>query len=122
MLSAINEVRLDMDLEPVVTGQVVIHFIHRLGALIIAALCGFLNFVIFSKYRQNTMFINSFYLLDLLVAAQIALGAVVILTGKAPYLTTLHVATGAATLGASVLLLLRIFPLTFSEVKNIFKS
>ena len=44
-----------------------------------------------------------------LVATQITLGALVVLTGKQPVINTLHVATGALVLGTSLVLTLRTF-------------
>ncbi|OGX06116.1 MAG: hypothetical protein A2Z88_04285 [Omnitrophica WOR_2 bacterium GWA2_47_8] len=118
MLTDINEKRFLMNLDPVVMGQVVIHFVHRLGACLILILGVILNRLVFMHCARERQITSLFYLLDFLVVLQIALGAMVILTAKNPYLTTLHVAIGAAILGLSVLILLRAVPLTLSETRK----
>jgi len=45
----------------------------------------------------------------LAVSAQIALGALVVLSGKQPVINTLHVATGAVVIATSLVLTLRAF-------------
>ena len=45
--------------------------------------------------------------------SQIALGALVVLTGKQPLINTLHVATGATVLVTSLVLTLRAFRVRF---------
>ena len=53
------------------------------------------------------------WLLVLLVAAQVSLGALVVLSGKQPVINTLHVATGALVLATSLVATLRAFRLRF---------
>lgn len=108
MLAWINDWRfehanaLGQDLEPVTMGQVVIHFLHRAGAL--AVLCGGLLLTL-QSYRQRAahplLFRTAGYLWALLLA-QITLGALTVWTAKTPLITSLHVVTGAAFLGFSV--------------------
>ena len=52
--------------------------------------------------------------LDLLVALQVTLGALTVWSRKAPYITSLHVLTGALTLGTCMLLVLRSHPVTLT--------
>lgn len=109
MLTWINDWRfehmdaLGHDLEPVSMGQVVIHFLHRMGAL--AVLCGTLALTL-QSYRHRAahplLFRTAGYLWTL-VLAQITLGALTLWTAKLPIITSLHVATGAAFLSLSVL-------------------
>jgi heme A synthase len=51
------------------------------------------------------------WLLILLVATQVSLGALVVLSGKQPIINTLHVATGALVLATSLVVTLRAFRL-----------
>ena len=48
--------------------------------------------------------------LDLLVVVQVTLGALTVWSRKAPYITSVHVLTGALILGTCMLLVLRSHP------------
>jgi len=118
MLQTINSWRLDWDLEPVSLGQVGIHFAHRLWALMIAVFAVYLTGQTLKHYRGNARMVKSIFILDALVAIQIALGITTVLSRKAPYITSFHVVCGAATLGMSVLWVVRVGPVKFQDFKN----
>jgi len=95
--------------------QVVLHFLHRLGALIVSL------FVLFSAYRaykleatHPTLFLTGL-MLCVVVLAQFMLGVMVVLTVRVPIITSLHVAIGALLLGLAVLFALRARPLQTQE-------
>ena len=118
MLSTINSWRFDMDLSDVSLFQVLIHFIHRLGALFILSFMVFIHFKMNKKshHYSNTVKIN-LYALEIIVGAQILLGAITIWTAKNPFITSFHVVNGAAVLGVCFILLLRLSDLSFFRWK-----
>ena len=89
----------------ITSGAVAIHFAHRIGAVVVLATailaCGR---VLLRRAPEGRLAGG----ILALVAIQIALGATTIWTGKAVVPTTAHVATGAAILGSSVALALRL--------------
>ncbi len=80
------------------------HFAHRVGAIVVA---GFVCFCAIRAFRSRRPGLkNASLFMLLLVAAQIALGALTVLSRKAVPVTTAHVATGALLLGCSLALCL----------------
>ncbi|OGX38745.1 MAG: hypothetical protein A3D87_00670 [Omnitrophica WOR_2 bacterium RIFCSPHIGHO2_02_FULL_50_17] len=118
MLSRINDWRFGHNLDPVRMGQVVTHFIHRVGALGIAVVLCFLNTFGFKYGIFNKKIFKTLLLLDSLVIVQLALGALTVLTYKSSLITSFHVVTGAAVLGVCVLLFLRTAPLSMNSLKQ----
>ncbi|HKA37147.1 MAG TPA: COX15/CtaA family protein, partial [Thermoanaerobaculia bacterium] len=85
---------------PLTSFPVVIHFLHRVTAVAVAlcaALCGARAFASKRSGLRKTA-----VALMVLVAAQVALGALTVLTRKSVPVTTLHVATGALILGTAL--------------------
>ena len=82
--------------------RIAVHFAHRVGALVVTVAVGHL------AWRAQRAGLGRLgWTLAALVAGQIALGGIAVLTGKAVTPTTLHVALGAAILGGCFLLTLR---------------
>ena len=119
MLSHINHWRFVHNLDPVTMKHVVIHFLHRLGALIIFLFLGILNLLGASYSHHQSKIKFSMNLLNILTLFQIGLGILTVLSGKTPLLTTFHVVTGAALLGSSVLLLLRAAPISLVQFNQL---
>ena len=94
------------------SGQMVLHFLHRIMALgVTAAIIG----MVVAIRREGAIGadLNWMGLVAVtLLAVQIALGAVTVLTLKQPVITTAHVANGAALLGWCALIFLRVQHLT----------
>jgi cytochrome c oxidase assembly protein subunit 15 len=88
---------------------IAIHFAHRLGALVVATLVLAVVWRILMQHRSRPELARPAGFLLAVVAAQITLGAFVVLTGKNEIVNTLHVATGAVALGTSLFLALRAF-------------
>lgn len=78
--------------------QVAIHFAHRALALLILGLAAFF----FVRHRKAGKIGKLAAILLLLTSVQVVLGALNIWTGKAVYVTVLHVAMGALLLSGSV--------------------
>lgn len=94
-------------------------FIHLLGAVGIAVMAFCLNREGVRFYRNDHRTMFTFYLLDTLILAQWVLGLCAVLPQRIPTVTSFHVAMGAAVLGVSVLLLLRVAPPSFQETKRL---
>ena len=115
MLNHINNYLFHIDKDLVSLLQVVIHFFHRLGALIIS-----LSFCIFFfkyydtfKHQKNIRF--NFWYVTFALLFQIALGAATVISEKHEIITSLHVLNGAFLLGLTILFILRISPVNFNE-------
>jgi len=118
MLAVINDWRFENNYDPVTQIQIIYHFCHRLGALIIAIIFCLLNYVGIRHCSNNKNIRSTLIWIDFFVILQIYLGITTVLTQKAPHVTSLHVATGAIILGLSVLLFLRVSPLSFKNFKQ----
>jgi len=122
MFDWINNRRFMMEMEPVTAGQVIVHFCHRFGAFIIFIFSVVLSYFNL-KYSQQSLIHRTVFSLNGILVIQIVLGAMTILSKKESFLTSAHVAIGAALLGLSVLLLLRCAPLSWHEFKqNLLKT
>jgi cytochrome c oxidase assembly protein subunit 15 len=100
---------------PFWTQGIALHFAHRMGAVVVAAvaIAGALH--VFRRWTGHPELVRPAWFLMAAVAAQITLGAFVVLTGKQPFVNTLHVATGGIVLMSSLLLALRAFRVRFNE-------
>lgn len=105
--------RWDLEREwPLVTAnQILIHFVHRLGALVVTAFIAFTAWKIFKHHHRFEALTWPAGLLGLLVVEQIMLGGITVWSHKQPILTTAHVAVGALMWGISVFLVLMSFRL-----------
>ncbi len=103
MLSSINELRAGINQAPVMLSQVLIHFAHRVGAVAVVIAVAFLVF------KARNVFPRLTSLISIVVLFQFVLGILTVLSVKEPYLTSLHVVTGALALGLSTLLTLRAY-------------
>ena len=93
-------------------------FTHLLGASAIALCLCILNISCMKNYKEERRILSTLSLLDMLFLTQLALGLLTVLTRKSPTVTSFHVATGAAVLGVSVLLVLRMAPLSLGETRK----
>jgi cytochrome c oxidase assembly protein subunit 15 len=93
---------------------IAIHYAHRLGALVAAAVVLVTASHIFRHHAGNRALRGPVILLAVLIAIQVTLGAYVIWTGKAVPINSAHVATGALVLATSVVLALRAHRVLFA--------
>jgi cytochrome c oxidase assembly protein subunit 15 len=98
--------------------EVVIHFAHRVGALIVFVLISMNLFVIRKHVRDVTKLTRPAAFLFILVLVQLALGAFTVWTKTAVWAATSHVAVGALLLATSVVLALRGFRMLKSEIPS----
>ena len=94
---------------PMWNAKIAIHFAHRVGALVVATMVvATAAHALYHHGRRRELRRPSMLLLAL-VAVQITLGALTVLSGKQFIINSLHVVTGAAVLGASLVLTLRAY-------------
>lgn len=106
-------------LEEIGLGQIWAHFIHRVGAVVVLiALFWFARQAGKLKMEYPKVWISTIVLMGL-VTLQIVLGIVTVLSHRVPLITSLHVVTGAATLGVSWLTALRAMPLDLWQESNV---
>jgi cytochrome c oxidase assembly protein subunit 15 len=92
---------------------IAVHFAHRIGAVVVT-LCVLMGAgLVWRRHGGRPELQRGAWLLVLLVATQVTLGALVVVTGKQPVVNTLHVATGALVLATSLVVTLRAFRLRF---------
>ena len=101
-------------LPPSWTAPIAIHFAHRLGALVVTTLVLMNASYLWDRHGGRREFTRPLWLLIVLVATQVTLGALVVLSGKQPIINTLHVATGASVLATSLVITLRSFRVRFA--------
>ena len=118
MLQHINDWRFEHDLPTVNIAQVITHFVHRAGALFITVTVVLLDVVALRERITDKIIIRTIWMLNALVIGQFCLGVLTVLSEKSPHITSTHVMTGAATLGVTVLLLLRAAPLSWEKFKS----
>jgi cytochrome c oxidase assembly protein subunit 15 len=102
-------------LPPSWTPAVAIHFAHRAGALVVTMAILMNAGYIWQRHGSRRELTRPVWLLVTAVSFQIALGALVVLSGKQPVINTLHVAIGAIVLVTSVVLTLRSYRASFGE-------
>jgi len=88
--------------------KIAIHFAHRVGALLVALLIAATAGHVLFHHRGRRELARPALLLLALVAAQITLGAMTVLSAKHYIVNSLHVVTGACVLVTSLVLTLRV--------------
>ena len=118
MIHNINLTLFDLDIDPVSRGQVIIHFIHRLGAIIVTGSIGFFGYKYGSFAKENKLVFAALVSIIGIVILQFSLGAITVLSERSPYIASFHVVTGAALLGACTLFILRTHPIKWTDWRN----
>jgi heme a synthase len=86
-----------------------INYTHRVGAIVVTVFVCWTAIVTLRFYGSDRLLRRPAIALLILLAGQITLGALTILSGRAVLPTTAHVAVGAATLATSLALTLRAY-------------
>lgn len=107
-LYSVNQARFEMGLDAVTLPQVVIHFLHRVGALVVTVMTVGLSYSLVKRRRFEKRFVALAVLLGFLLVTQWVLAGLVIWTQKSPWITTAHQWTGALLLGTSFFISLRL--------------
>ena len=95
--------------------KIAVHFAHRVGALVASVLVLATTAHVFYHHRRRAELVRPSILLLLLLAVQITLGALTILSGKHYIINSLHVVTGASVLATSLVLTLRAHRARFAD-------
>ena len=107
---------------PFNSNNVIIHFAHRVGAVIVTAMVVWTFSRIARSYSDHRLLFRPASAMLALVAVQLTLGAVTVWTAKAVVPTTAHVLTGALVLGTSFLLTLRAYAMVVVKVPADFRG
>ena len=99
MINNINVELFDKNLDMVSKWQVVIHFLHRLGALIITLALSFFIYKFSDIVKKNSIESKTLIIISIILTIQISLGIATVISEKLPYVASFHVVTGAALLG-----------------------
>jgi cytochrome c oxidase assembly protein subunit 15 len=94
-------------LPPAWPWPVVIHFTHRVGAVVVTAVAIALAIDVWRRHGSRRELTRPVGTLLLAIAVQVSLGAYVIWTARNEIVNTLHVATGAIVLVTSLVISLR---------------
>ena len=89
------------------SAAIAIHFTHRVGALLVTLTILALFAHVASRYRDRRELIRPAALIVALVAVQVTLGALTVLSGRDPWINSVHVVCGAMVLATSLVLTLR---------------
>ena len=87
--------------------KIAVHFAHRTGALVVTLAILTTGALVWSRERRRSELVRPAALLIALVAVQITLGALTVLTGRDPWINSFHVVCGAMVLTTSLVLTLR---------------
>jgi cytochrome c oxidase assembly protein subunit 15 len=101
---------------PFSSNKVIIHFAHRVGAVIVTALIFWTFSRIARSYSDYPLLFRPALTMMVLVTVQLSLGAITVLTAKGIVPTTAHVLMGALVLGTSFLLTLRAYAMLVPRV------
>jgi len=96
--------------------KIAIHFAHRAGAIAVTLLIAATSGHVFYHHRRSHELVRPAVLLLLLVAFQITLGALTVLSQKQFIINSLHVVNGALVLVTSLALTLRAHRARFTDV------
>ncbi|MBI1872902.1 MAG: heme A synthase [Acidobacteria bacterium] len=107
--------RLVPPLDRLAASPVAIHFSHRVGAVVVSLLVMALARRIWKYHRQRPELLRLAQGMLVLLLAQVTLGGLTVLSGKAVALNTAHVVTGAMLLGTSLVIALRARRASFIE-------
>ena len=100
---------------PFTSSKVIIHFAHRLGAVIVTAMIIWTFSRIARAYSDHSLLFRPALIMLILVGIQLTLGALTVWTAKAVFPTTAHVLTGALVLATSFLLTLRAYAMVIQR-------
>jgi cytochrome c oxidase assembly protein subunit 15 len=100
------------------SGPIAIHFAHRVGALIVTAAIVALFVYLRSHHRDRGELMRPATVLLALVAAQVTLGALTVLSQRNPWINSVHVVGGALVLTTSLVVTLRSWRVRFADERS----
>jgi cytochrome c oxidase assembly protein subunit 15 len=102
----------NLNLPPVTMPQIWIHFLHRIGALLVTGTIVALVFHILRRHRGQPLLTRPAWTLLFLIVVQLTLGVLTVLWQKPADITSYHVAVGALTLITAFMIAVRSLRLT----------
>lgn len=108
-VAATNEMRRALHLPAVDTLQMLFHLLHRAGAFVVLGLV-IAGVVIVRRTAPLVLQRSTAGWIGGLIVVQFLLGVLTLLSVRHHIITSLHVMTGAALLGVTMLLILRLYP------------
>src|SRR5438093_2501293 len=103
---------------PFTSNKVMIHFAHRVGAVVVTTMVAWTFTRVACLYSGYSLLFRPAVTLVVLVGVQLVLGALTVWTHKAIIPTTAHVLIGALVLGSSFLLTLRAYAMVTARVAD----
>jgi cytochrome c oxidase assembly protein subunit 15 len=103
---------------PFTSSKVIIHFAHRVGAVIVGGLVVWTVSRIVRSCPDHPLLIRPALTMLVLLMIQLTLGAITVWTAKAVLPATAHVLAGALVLATSFLLTLRAYAMTAMTVRG----
>jgi cytochrome c oxidase assembly protein subunit 15 len=94
---------------------IAVHFAHRVGAVVVTCAIVMVFAVVWSRHRGRRELTRPAALLIALVAAQLTLGALTVLSQRNPWINSFHVVGGALVLTTSLVLALRSWRVRFAD-------
>jgi cytochrome c oxidase assembly protein subunit 15 len=102
-------------LPPVWDAKIAVHFAHRAGALVVLGAIAATAGHVWYHHRARRELMRPALLLSVLVMAQVTLGALTVLSGRAVWINSLHVVCGALVLATSLVVTLRSWRVRFEH-------
>ncbi len=103
---------------PFTSNKVIIHFAHRVGAVVVTTMVAWTFIRVARLYSGYSLLFRPAVTLAVLLGVQLALGAMTVWTAKSIIPTTAHVLAGALVLGTSFLLTVRSYAMLSVKVVN----
>ncbi len=97
------------------SGKIAIHFAHRVGALVVTLGVIAASANVWARHRDRRELTRPATLLLALVATQVTLGALTVLTARDVWINSVHVVCGALVLTTSLVLTLRSWRRSFPQ-------
>jgi cytochrome c oxidase assembly protein subunit 15 len=99
--------------------KIAVHFAHRVGALLVAAAILATAARILSAHRNRRSLARPAMLSLVLVATQITLGALTVLSQRDVWINSVHLVCGALVLATSIVITLRSWQVRFEPVRGV---
>ena len=96
------------------SSKIAVHFAHRSGAMVVALAVIGTSVRIWSAHPNRAELVRPAALIVALVAVQVTLGALTVLSGRDVWINSLHVVGGALVLTTSLVITLRTWRLRFA--------
>ena len=97
------------------SNKIAVHFTHRVGALVVTLAVLAASYRVWARHRARPELMRPAALIIALVALQVTLGALTVLSRRHVWINSFHVVCGAMVLTTSLVLTLRSWRVTFAR-------